>query len=218
MVSKTSTAVNNANQFFDALVEGRLNLGQTIKQIELCDVLGISLSSLREVSVLLEAEGLIEVRKRMGVRIFYPDVTFVGNTYQYREVLECEGLRRFMDSSGRNWAEETRPNHIKMIDFARNMDEPEAYRIQMKDLEKTFHGTFINAFKNEQISMNYDRTLQKMYLFWLLNPESVNIKNTVRSLEEHLVVLEAVEAGDVNGAISALKAHISGGLSPTLTT
>ncbi|MCV6822941.1 MULTISPECIES: GntR family transcriptional regulator [Halocynthiibacter] len=218
MISETSKVVSDANRFFDALIEGQLKLGQTIKQSELCDILGLSLSSLREVSVLLEAEGLIEVRKRMGVRIFYPDVSFVGNTFQYREVLECEGLRRFMDFSGRGWVEKTRKAHIDMIDFVRGVSDTEEYRIPLVAIEKDFHGTFIGAFSNEQISKNYDRAQQKMYLFRLLNPESVNIKNTVHSLNEHLDVIDAIENQDVEAAVAALKSHFSGVLTRTLTT
>ena len=56
--------------FFDALIEGRLKLGQTLTQDELCRVLGLSLSPMRETTTLLEAEGLITVRKKVGITIF----------------------------------------------------------------------------------------------------------------------------------------------------
>ncbi len=42
--------------FFDALLERRLKLGQTLKQEELGDILGQSLSPMRETTTLLEAE------------------------------------------------------------------------------------------------------------------------------------------------------------------
>ncbi|MBK8083489.1 MAG: GntR family transcriptional regulator [Devosia sp.] len=45
------------NAFFEALIEGRLQLGQTLKQEELGATLGLSLSPMRETTTLLEAEG-----------------------------------------------------------------------------------------------------------------------------------------------------------------
>ena len=52
--------------FFDALIDGRLKLGQTLTQDELCKVLGLSLSPMRETTTLLEAEGLITFRRKVG--------------------------------------------------------------------------------------------------------------------------------------------------------
>ena len=39
--------------FFDALIAGKLKLGQTLTQDELCQVLGMSLSPMRETTTLL---------------------------------------------------------------------------------------------------------------------------------------------------------------------
>ncbi len=39
---------------------------------------------MRETTTLLAAEGLIKVRRKVGITIFYPDMKFVGNTFQLR--------------------------------------------------------------------------------------------------------------------------------------
>ena len=79
--------------FFDALVDGRLRLGQTLTQDELCQALGFTLSPVREATTLLEAEKLITVRRKVGITIFYPDVDFIGDCFQFRGLLEREGLQ-----------------------------------------------------------------------------------------------------------------------------
>lgn len=204
--------------FFDALIEGRLQLGQTLTQDELCRILGISLSPMRETTTLLEAEGLISVRRKVGITIFYPDVKFVGNCFQFRGLLEKEGLRKFAQSVRRDWIDMIRSEHTAIIDFVRQVNDLEAYRIPVKKLERRFHDAFVDAFDNDQIRVNYARLTQKMYLLRLHNLNAVGPANTVTSMEEHLDIIDALGVGDVDGAVEALERHLQGVLHRVLTT
>lgn len=203
--------------FVDALLDGRLKLGQTLKQEELCDVLGMSLSPMRETTTLLEAEGLISVRKRIGITIFYPDVKFVGNTFQFRGILEREGISKFVRSVDIGWVHKSRDEHEAIIDYVRKVNDPLAYREPVKLLERDFHGSFIGAFENYQISMIYQRLAQKMFLIRLINMEAVGPANTIRSMSEHLAIIDALEQRDADGALEALDQHLQGSLHRTLT-
>lgn len=203
--------------FFDALVDGRLKLGQTLTQDELGSIIGLSLSKMREITVLLEAEGLIDVRKKRGLTIFYPDVKFVGGTFQYREILEREGLRRFVEMADRGWLDRMRRLHEDIIASVQADPDPQAYRIPVRDLESEFHGSFIAALGNEQVTVNYRRNSQKSYLLRLLNPDAVGPKNTIKSMQEHQVVLEAIAARDETAAVEALQRHINNVLHRILT-
>jgi DNA-binding GntR family transcriptional regulator len=203
--------------FVDALLDGRLKLGQTLKQEELCDVLGMSLSPMRETTTLLEAEGLITVRKRIGITIFYPDVKFVGNTFQFRGILEREGISKFVRSVDIGWVRKSRDEHEAIIEYVRKVNDPLAYREPVKLLERDFHGSFIGAFENYQISMIYQRLAQKMFLIRLINMEAVGPANTIRSMSEHLAIIDALEQRDADGALEALDQHLQGSLHRTLT-
>lgn len=204
--------------FFDALIAGRLKLGQTLTQDELCKVLGLSLSPMRETTTLLEAEGLITVRRKVGITIFYPDVKFVGNCFQFRGLLEREGLRKFAQTVTPEWLAAMRADHLEIIDFVRQVNDLERYRIPVKRLERRFHDTFIDAFENDQISVNYARLTQKMYLLRLHNLNAVGPANTVTSMDEHLVIIDALVADDVDGAVEGLDRHLQGVLHRVLTT
>ncbi|MBN9308827.1 GntR family transcriptional regulator [Devosia sp.] len=204
--------------FFDALIEGRLQLGQTLTQDELCRILGISLSPMRETTTLLEAEGLITVRRKVGITIFYPDVKFVGNCFQFRGLLEKEGLRKFAQTVRRDWIDTIRSEHIGIIDFVRQVNDLEAYRVPVKKLERRFHDTFVDAFDNDQIRVNYARLTQKMYLLRLHNLNAVGPANTVTSMEEHIDIIDALKVADVDGAVEALERHLQGVLHRVLTT
>src|SRR5262245_45329268 len=69
-------------RFRDAMQSGKLQAGMVVTQNELCDLLGLSLSPLRETLVLLEEFGLVEIKPRTGIRIVYPEVAFIRENYQ----------------------------------------------------------------------------------------------------------------------------------------
>lgn len=204
--------------FIDALVVGRLKLGQTLKQEELCAILDISLSPMREATTLLEAEGLITVRRRIGITIFYPDVKFVGNTFQFRGLLEREGLAKFARSVEPSWVSKSRADHLAMIEFLRTAEDSADYREPMRLLERDFHGSFIAALENNQINTSYQRLTQKMFLVRLINMEAVGPDNSIQSMQEHLAIIDCLEQRDGEGALQALDKHLKGVLHRVLTT
>jgi DNA-binding GntR family transcriptional regulator len=204
--------------FFEALIEGRLSLGQTLKQEELGAVLGLSLSPMRETTTLLESEGLIKVRRKVGITIFYPDMKFVGNTFQFRGLLEKEGLRKFAGTVTRGWIARMREEHERIIEYVKDVNDMNTYRLPVKELEREFHESFITVYANEQVSMIYARLTQKMYLIRLHNLDAVGPANTVRSMREHLEIIDGLEAGDTDRAIDALDRHLKSVLHRVLTT
>lgn len=203
--------------FFEALVDGRLKLGQTLKQEELGNILGLSLSPMRETTTLLEAEGMVTVRRKVGITIFYPDMKFVGNTFQFRGLLEKEGLRKFATTMPAGWVAAMRAEHEQIMEYVREVNDLTVYRVPVKELERRFHESFISAYANDQLSITYARLLQKMYLIRLHNLDAVGPIHTITSMREHLAIIDALEAADVEGAIEALDRHLKGVLHRTLT-
>ena len=204
--------------FFAALIEGRLKLGQTLTQEQLCDILGMSLSPLRDTVTLLEAEGMISIRRKVGITVFYPDAKFFGNTFQFRGLLEKEGLRKFARIVTPDWVGRMRREHEDIIRFVGEVNDMNTYRVPVKELEDRFHNSFVAVFDNDQIMVNYARLKQKMYILRLTNPESVDPTNTVVSMEEHLAIIDALERRDGDAAADAMERHLQGVLHRTLTT
>ena len=202
--------------FFTALLERRLVLGQTLTQNELCTILGISLSPMREATTLLEAEGLITVRRRVGITIFYPDVKFVRDTFTLRSFLEREGLRRFARVAPEGWVTRTRAAHEEIIAYVEKANDERIYRQPVTALESEFHGSFIGAFDNAEVSLIYARLQRKMYLLRLLNDDAVGTASTVQAMREHLAIIDALGHRDPELAAEALERHLKGVLHRTL--
>lgn len=202
--------------FFEALLQRRLHLGQTLTQEELCVILGVSLSPMRDATALLAAEGLITVRRRIGITIFYPDVKFVRDIFQLRGFLEREGLKRFARSAPDGWAAQSRRAHEELIAFVSKADDEPTYREPVRRIEADFHGGFIGAFDNAEVSAIYTRLRRKTYLIRLLNPDAVGTTSTLQAMHEHLAIIDAIEQRSPEAAAEALDRHLRGVLHRTL--
>ena len=202
--------------FIRALLDGRLRLGETVTQEKLCSILGMSISPLREAMTLLSADGLITMRRRLGVEIIDPDVRFVGNTFQFRELIEVSSLKKFVGNVPKDWVDDMNERHVSLIRDVRSGAEHGVFEERIKALEYAFHGSFVAALANEQITMSYERLMQRMYLLRLLNPISVGPENTVNAMNEHLRIIESIAAVDRAGAVAGLRTHFSNVLRRTL--
>lgn len=195
-------------RFFRALLDGRLRLGEVVTQERLCAVLGMSLSPLRETVTLLSAEGLVAVRRRVGVTIFTPDVAFIRSSFQFRGLIEREGLRKLAEAPPAGWAEEMRRKHERVIGAVREAATATDYEGAVKDVEQDLHGAFVGAFDNPIIEDTHARLFRRLYLLRLLYPASVNTRATVRAMEEHLDILRAIEEQRPELASEQLDRHL----------
>lgn len=203
-------------RFYAALLDGRLRLGQTITQDALCQVLGLSLSPLRETMTILAAEGLIEVRKRVGVTIVYPDVAFVRTHFQFRGLIEREGLRKLAETVTPAWLDRMEAENAAMIAEVAAAAAPADYERPMRHLEQRLHGGFVAAFENPYITDVHSRLFRKLYLLRLLHPAGVSQRSTIHALEEHLEILRHLRARNSVTAAEALDRHLSGVFHRTL--
>ncbi len=156
------------------------------------------------------------MRRRVGITIFYPDVRFVRETFQLRGLLEREGLRRFARRHPPEWIAEMRAAHEDIIAYVEKVHDEGTYRAPVRTLEFKFHGSFIGAYDNEEISAIYARLQRKMYLLRLLNAESVSTASTVQAMREHLAIIEALEQKNADSAVDGLDRHMRGVIHRTL--
>ncbi len=203
-------------RFLDALLENRLRLGETVTQSRLCEILGMSLSPLRDTITLLAAEGLVSVRKRLGVVVFYPDVAFVRSTFQFRSLIEREGLRKLAARPPRTWIDGMAARHASALAEVAAARSPRDYGETLKQIEQDLHGRLVGAFENREIAKTHARLMRKQYLLRLLHPASINPTNTRASLREHLAILEPLRDGDAEGAVARLDTHLAGVIHRTL--
>src|SRR5688572_21943948 len=77
-----------------AIIDGRLNPGQRLKEEELARELGISRTPVREALLMLQAEGLIDAAPNRGATVRSHSAEDLDDLYKLRAVLEGYATRR----------------------------------------------------------------------------------------------------------------------------
>ena len=85
----------------EAIMQGHLKPGERLRERELCEMLGVSRTSLREGLVELDSEGLIQNVPNKGPVVTPISVKLAEDIYQLRGVLEALGARLFARNATR---------------------------------------------------------------------------------------------------------------------
>ena len=197
-------------RFREAMQNGKLQAGMIVTQNELCDMLGLSLSPLRETLVLLEEFGLVEIKPRTGIRIVYPEVAFIRENYQFRIMIETHALRPFGETVTEEWLANIRARHEECRkELLGSVPFEEAQR-DMYLIDRKLHRDIVEALDNRAISETHARLQDNLTLAKRVHQRSVFKGQLLDTIDEHLRIITALEQRDIAGAIEALDAHFRG--------
>ena len=190
-----------------AMQNGSLQAGMTLTQNELCDRLGLSMSPLRETLVLLEEFGLVEIKPRTGIRIVYPEVAFIRENYQFRIMIEIHALRSLAEQTTESWLASMRQNHEECrISFSENAPFEEA-RVRFVALDTLLHREIVEALGNRAILDTHERLQENIRMAQNVHRRPGYRSALLDTIDEHLRVIECLEARDAEGAVEALETH-----------
>jgi DNA-binding GntR family transcriptional regulator len=206
--------VRNDNEgyrrFRKAMNDGTLEAGMVVTQSELCDLLGLSLSPLRETLVLLEEFGLVEIKPRAGIRIVYPEVAFIRENYQFRIMIEIFSLRSFGDTVSDAWLADMRLNHEKCRISLTDGSPFETAQTPFLELDGRMHREIVASLGNRAILDTHERLQENIRLAQRVHRRPGFRGYLVDTVDEHMRVIAALEQRDVAGAIAAMEAHFQG--------
>lgn len=194
-------------RFRAAMQEGKLQPGMVVTQNELCDLLGLSLSPLRETLVLLEEFGLVEIKPRTGIRIVYPEVAFIRENYQFRIMIEEFALRSFGNTVTADWLENMRESHIEC---RRNLTDGGPFQeeqLRFLSLDMRFHREIVEALDNRAILDTHSRLQENIRMAQQVHRRPGFRGALLETVDEHLKVIDALANHDVEAAVAALEAH-----------
>jgi GntR family transcriptional regulator, rspAB operon transcriptional repressor len=194
-------------RFRQAMQDGKLKAGMIVTQSELCDLLGLSLTPLRETLVLLEEFGLVEVKNRAGIRIVYPEVTFIRENFQFRSLIELHAIRVFTPVVPPGWVKEMNKLHKRFEDDLGAVESASDIYRAWTALDSEFHGAIVKALDNQAIQAVYLRIMDNINLARQVHDRTRARTRIHDSCQEHLAILRSVGAGDTEGACLALEQH-----------
>lgn len=184
------------------LRRGDFPAGQDVNEARLAADLGVSRTPLREALIALEIEGLIQSRPGKGFR-FAP-----VSPKEYRElcpvVAALEALA--LESSDPEYLERTAPTLLTM---ATEFDASSASQAEIEQRDDEWHDLLLGGCRNERL-MDLLTTVKaslRRYVHVVID-DATQIS---RSAGEHRLIAERLIAGDLAGAVEALKANWTSG-------
>lgn len=203
---RDNLATDLADTLRQSIVDGQLATGDRINEVELAASLGVSRTPLREALYRLVAERLVESRPRLG---FY--VREIGP----RELADVYGIRAILDPAALEAAGLPDPDRLDRLTAINDRireaaDDPE----RIIDLDDAWHLELLQGCPNRALVdlirefMRRTRPLERAYV-----RDRGNVRTTVRI---HDQILDALRAGDLDGAVGLVRENMRVGLSPIL--
>ncbi|RMD91357.1 MAG: GntR family transcriptional regulator [Alphaproteobacteria bacterium] len=194
------------SNFTERLLARDIRPGQIVSQRELVELTGMPLGAIREMIPRLEADGLIETVPRRGLQVLTVDLELVRNAFQLRRIIESEAVAAFCRDAPEAEIAEVAAAHRAIHAEARQAVTPELLE-RAQRLDWAFHDRIVDAMGNAIISNIHRVNAIKIRL--IRNADTRMLPELVASvMEEHLAVMDALEARDATAAVAALQAHI----------
>ena len=178
----------------------------TVTQKELCELLDLSLSPLRETLVLLEEFGLVEIRQRTGIHIVYPEIAFIRENMQFRILIETEAIKAFTGLVTDAWLAEIRARH-EACRQELQADASDAAVEHSFWVDRDMHRSFVEALDNRAILAAHNRIQDNLSLARRVHQRRTFRNQLAQTIDEHLKIVDALERHDSVAALEALEAH-----------
>lgn len=197
--------LSNSQRAFQALRDmifaGDLAPGSDHLESELAEQLGVSRTPVREAALMLESQGLLELRPRKGVRILPVSPDDMAEIYDVLTELECLAARNAADKGY---------DEADLLQLATAIEDMEVAVAQNSledwaEADDRFHQTLVSLGGNSRATTMFEmmndqvRRARTVTLFMRPLP--------VQSNEDHRQVFEAIKAGDINTADAVHRAH-----------
>lgn len=189
----------------EALFERKVQAGAFVSQGELSEIVNVPVAPLRDALRVLEAEGILTIHPRSGIQFVRPGFELTRATYQFRSILERAAVRIFAEEGDEDLIEEIGRRHKDLVETIASKGLTTANLSEMEELERLLHNAVIGMLRNPLIESSYRR--MHNYLRLLRLDRKLTAPIVLRTLKEHVEIIEACRKRDAAGAEVALDAH-----------
>jgi DNA-binding GntR family transcriptional regulator len=185
----------------DAIITGHFAPGARLIERELCEAMGVSRTSIREVLRRLEAEQLIEVEPRRGPIVARLSRKQVEEIYEVRALLEAAVVRRFaLQASPENIAE------LRQIYEKLNVARSQVDVAGIVDTTRQFNEYMMDVVDHELISDIHQKLIARISVARVF---AISVPGRLQqSGPEFAAVMDAIERRDAEGAAQTLMIYV----------
>jgi GntR family transcriptional regulator, trigonelline degradation regulator len=185
----------------DAIITGHFAPGARLIERELCEAMGVSRTSIREVLRRLEAEQLIEVEPRKGPIVARLTHKQVEEIYEVRAMLEAAIVRRFtVEASAENIAA------LKRIYETLSRVRDQGDVVAIVNTTRQFIEYMMGVVDHELIGDMLRKLNARISVARVL---AISVPGRLQqSARELEIVMEAIEHRDAEGAAQSLMTYV----------
>lgn len=199
---------------YDKVLEGlfdrKVPAGAFVSQNDLVNLLDIPVQPLRDALRVLEAEGVLTIHPRSGIQFLKPDLELARSTYQFRTIIERAAARTYAETAGVETVAALIADHKALIDDIERGGFDASMIERLGELEERLHGGMIASLRNPLIETTARRL--KNYVTLIRLERLVTQPLALRTLREHLEILEAARVRDASAAEAAVSNHFQAAL------
>jgi len=182
------------------IVNGTLEPGSQLSEVELASSFGVSRGPVREALQRLIQEGLVRSEPHRGVFVPVLSEDDVRDIYLARETLESSAVRHIIATGSSPAAADDLDRLVKLMQDSEKADDWEA--VGQYDLE--FHTALVASSKSERLQRMFSTVISETRLCL-----GVLTAADARSdlVGEHREIAQAIREGNTDEALAVLKTH-----------
>ena len=190
-----------ADQIRDAIIKGRLKMGEALSENYLAQTLEVSKTPIREALFLLRIEGLVDIVPQRGTFVFSMGKAEIVQFSELRFGLESLAIRFSFERNRQSLLDQMG----RLIDqMKKNLDESQMDRYL--EIDNAFHNLFFELCENKYIEETYRLINAKIAA--LRNCTSGTAKATQKSFSDHQTMQLLLKEGQIQKTIELLDQHI----------
>ncbi|WP_425827899.1 GntR family transcriptional regulator [Streptomyces fractus] len=190
-----------AHQLRGRIVKGELEPGTHLVEGTLADSFDVSRGPIRDALRRLEAEGLVESRRR-GVFVTGLDEDDIDELFTLRESMERLALTRAMERADGQAAADALQAQVEIMARAAEAKDPAAFA----EADLRFHTLFYELAQHRRLSAVWDQ--YRPVFTVLLDVTNTQDRDLHPSVDSHADLVRAFRAGDAEPAVALLSEHI----------
>ena len=197
-------------RILQVLFERRLPAGAYVSQHELVELTGVPVGPLRDALRVLEVEGILTIHPRAGIEFVKPGLELTRATYQFRTIIEGAAVAVYAETGDEAAMEEIERRHRAAVVMIETEGLTPTARDELERLEDLLHNSIVASLSNPLIDTSYRRIHNYLRLVRL--DRKLTAPLALRSLREHIVVVEACRNRDASAAQAAIQVHFANAL------
>ncbi|MCR5649613.1 MAG: GntR family transcriptional regulator [Lachnospiraceae bacterium] len=189
------------NTLRDEILYGKLKPGSRLMEISISERLGVSRTPVREAIRRLEQEGLVDMFPRRGAQVSGVTEKSLADVLEARKTLETFTVNAACSRI-------TKEQLLRLKQANSAFEEATDHRdaAQIAEADESFHHIIIEAAGNERIAETLNNLKEQLFRFRYVYLKDV--KEYSHLVEDHRMLIGAIEAGKSDLAVEIIKLHI----------